>query len=257
VTFSVAEALDRYVEKIEEPREPDGFWHPSSLSGCDRKSLYEIRATPKTDERDGRSKRILRVGHIMHEFVQAALADYPGVRFIAEVPLFAGPLRIRGSADGLLVYLIEGEDGDVEALEFKTINSMAFKYGDLPKPDHAIQLSVYMKLLREYGATLKDGTIVPPLGPKLTRGRIVYVSKDDLRISEHTILWTEGKNRTIEDKLVVLESHLADGTLPDRLPDQVDKKTGKTKRAWLCGYCPYQTLCWGMAGSSGDVDVTA
>ncbi len=232
--FSVEESLDRFVESVETPPEPDGLWHPSSISSlCDRKSLYEIRGTPK-EPLTARTKRIFRVGHLLHEFVQSAIAADPSViAFWSEVPIDAPDLRITGHADGLIEF-----DDSYEVLEFKTIKSTAFKYGDLPKPDHISQVSLYMKVLREYGTVLPNGTRIDPLGDKLRRARIIYVSKDDLLIGEYPIFWTDARNREIEDKLVVLETHLEEGTLPDRLP------TGPKGRHYLCGYCPFQSLCW-------------
>ena len=197
MAFSVADSLDRYIEAIAEPREPDGLWHPSSLGGCDRKALYEVRGTPKSNPPDARTRRVFRVGHLMHEFVQAAIAHDPSVlRFYPEVGLEAPDLRVTGHADGLLMHV----DGSWEVLEFKTISSRAFQYGDLPKPDHVGQLSLYMKVLREYGGRATDVTI-PPLGERLTRGRVIYVSKDDLRIGEYGVTWSSSKDEEIRAKL--------------------------------------------------------
>ena len=239
MAFSVETSLDRYVEAIAEPREPDGLWHPSSLGGCDRKALYEVRGTPKSNPPDARTRRVFRVGHLMHEFVQTAIALDPSVlRFFAEVALDAPDLRVTGHADGLLTHV----DGSWEVLEFKTISSRAFQYGDLPKPDHVGQLSLYMKVLREYGGRSgpeKFQEVIPPLGERLARGRVIYVSKDDLRIGEYGITWSDAKDEEIRAKLARLESYREAGTLPDRLP------VNGSKRHYLCGYCPFQDHCWG------------
>ena len=226
--------MDAYVDQIESIREPDGLWHPSSISSpCDRKSIYEYRGAEK-EPLTARTKRIFRVGHILHEFIQTAIEADPSVRgFWPEVPIVAGPLMVTGHADGLL----EHESGEYEVLEFKTIKSTAFRYNDLPKADHILQVSLYLKVLREYGTVLPSVTL-PPLGDMLRRARVVYVSKDDLQIGEYPILWSEARNRQIEDKLVVLNAHRLEGTLPDRLP------ASGAKRHYLCGYCPFQTQCW-------------
>jgi hypothetical protein len=232
--FSVEASIDAYVESVETPREPDGLWHPSSISSpCDRKSIYEINGYPK-EPIPARTKRVFRVGHILHQFVQDAIAADPTVEaFWPEVGIKAPALGITGHADGLLRF----KDGSYEVLEFKTISSRAFKYGDLPKPDHIIQVSLYMKILREHGGTADDGWF-DPLGDLLPRARIVYVSKDDLLIGEYKVLWTDARNQEILDKLATLNGHRDAGTLPERLP-----MTG-SKRHYLCGYCPFQTLCW-------------
>lgn len=235
MAFSVASSLDRYVAAIETPREPDGLWHPSSLGGCDRKALYELLGVAKTNPPDARTRRVFRVGHLMHEFVQTAIAADPAVLvFYPEVRLDAPDLRVTGHADGL----IKHDDGSWEVLEFKTISSRAFQYGDLPKADHVGQLALYMKVLREYGGRFLEAAILP-LGDTLTRGRVVYVSKDDLRISEHPVTWSAAKDEEITAKLDRLEYHREAGTLPERLP------MNGSKRHYLCGYCPFQDHCWG------------
>lgn len=208
-----------------------------------------MRGTEQTNPPDDRAKRVFRVGHLLHEFIQTAITrDQEVVAFYAEVSIYDPDRRIKGHVDGL----VKLANGRWIVLEFKTINSNAFKYADLPKEDHKGQASVYLSVLRDYGGTaeLADGTpiVIPPMGDELTRATFAYVSKDDLRIEEFTLLWSEGKAEVIDERLRVLEAHEKAGTLPRRLPDQVktNKKTGKTtvSRHYLCGYCPFRDLCW-------------
>jgi hypothetical protein len=241
--------LDRYVESLHEPREPDNFWHPSSISTCLRQALYAFRGIPVSDPTPPRNKRVLRVGHLLHEFVQAAIAADPTVAtFYAEVKITSDTLVVTGSTDGLLEY----DDGTWELLEFKSISSRGFDYGDLPKADHVRQIVPYMKVLREEGGKAIDRgyapVTIPPLGDKLHQARIIYVSKDDLRIGEHIVFYTPGKDAELMERLTELTQHQAAGTLPERLPDTVDKK-GNHKRHWLCAsYCSYRSLCWDYEG---------
>jgi hypothetical protein len=239
--FSVLNALNRHVEREYEEREPDGFWHPSSLFGCLRQAIYSSRGTEITNQRDDRSRRVLRVGHILHDFVQAAVEAHPGIaRAYSEAKIQDDELKIRGSLDQVLVF----DDGRVEVAEYKTINSQAFKYRDLPKPDHVGQLSVYLMVLKNQGAIAGDGTVIPP---SVARGRIAYVSKDDLLIDEYTVLLSEGKERAILRRVGYLDLYAADGeALPPRLPDEIKK--GERKRAYLCNYCPYAQRCWETDG---------
>lgn len=239
MAFSVEESIDRYVEALEEPREPDGLWHPSSLGGCDRKSLYEVNGVTKSDPLNARTKRIFRVGHIMHQFVQDAIAADPTVlRFFPEIKIDHPELGVTGHSDGLIQYV----NGEWEVLEFKTIKSTAFRFkGSLPKADHVTQLRLYIKALREVGGIAAIGgtqVTIAPLGDALTRGRVVYVSKDDIQIGEFSIFWSDAADREITDKIAQLETFRQSETLPDRLP----MKDGK--RHYLCGYCSYQTTCW-------------
>jgi len=254
VAFSVEEIIDRHVERLHEDREPDGYWHPSSLSNCLRQAVYELRGTEITNPRDARSRRILRVGHMFHQFVQDAIASDPAVvEFYPEIKLHSERLRVIGSSDGLqsLARIVEDGYEVWEVVEFKTINSLSFRYKDLPKPAHKIQAATYMKLLREDGGTVlgESPKVIPPLGDKLTRARLVYLSKDDLKLEEHVVLWTPAKDEEILSRIAVLEEHRVAGTLPRRLPMVSDKKTGQEKRDYLCGYCQYEDRCW-----KGDPD---
>jgi len=221
------------------------MWHPSSISTCLRQALYAFRGVPVSDPSPLRNRRVLRVGHLLHEFVQAAIAADPTVAtFYAEVKIKSDTLNVTGSTDGLLEY----DDGTWELLEFKTISSRGFDYGDLPKAEHVLQIVPYMKVLREEGGQATDRgyapVTIPPLAHKLRQARIIYVSKDDLRIGEHIVFYTPGKDAELMERLTTLDHHQAAGTLPDRLPDTIDKK-GNRKRHWLCaGYCSYRSLCW-------------
>lgn len=273
--FSVTSALDARVRAEFEEREPDGYWHPSSLFGCLRQAIYASRGAEVTDERDVRSKRILRVGHQFHEYIQGAVnADPRVLAAFDEVKIVDEGRKIKGSLDHFVVmwtgsleemprvepgYFVRYPEplwewvrqglARVEILEYKTISDYAFKYKDLPKADHVGQLSVYLSVLGVMGGVAGDGTVIPPME---ARGRIAYVSKNDLLIEEYTVLLTQGKERQILERVAYLDSYAADGTaLPPRLPDEVKK--GKTTRAFLCGYCPYQQRCWEVDGPGVDL----
>lgn len=219
------------------------------MFSCARQAIYSMRGTKQSNPPDERTRRVFRVGHILHEFVQAAIADDPEVAyFFAEVKVYDADRNVTGHADGLYRFVT----GAYEVLEIKSINSMAFRYKDLPKPEHRDQVVPYVEALREYGgqAKLPDGTVIeiPPLGDQLNRVRLVYVSKDDMQIEEFTQIHTEAKVDALDERLDILEAHEAAGTLPMRLPPTVKtvKKTGKTttSRNYLCSYCPFQDKCW-------------
>ena len=74
MTFTVEAALDDHVAALEIPRLPDGKWHPSSIFGCDRKAIYEVRGTTPTNPPNAGSRRTFRIGHIFHSFLQDAVA---------------------------------------------------------------------------------------------------------------------------------------------------------------------------------------
>ena len=244
MTFTVAQALNEYIRSTAKPRKPDGMWHPSGLYGCDRKTIYEVRGTAPTDDRDDRSYRILEVGQIMHDFIQGALKH--SNTYVAqawdEVKVSAPDIKLVGSVD----MLVQHHDKSYEVLEFKTINSYAFKYKELPKEEHVGQVRAYLHALRYYGGIVNEGTpqehAIEPLGSDLTTARIIYVSKDDMMMEEYPISWTAEGDADLISRISRLQSHQDAGTLPERLQPEVKK--GKLQRNWLCGYCQFQTKCW-------------
>lgn len=273
--FSVEAAVDRYVEELEEARGHDGLWHPSGLFGCPRKAVYDYLGVDK-DEPDARAKRIFRLGHMLHEFVQTAIAAWvdsidPGedglVLFLPEVKVVDPELGVKGHADGLGLYA----DGHWELFEFKSINSNAFKYGDLPKDDHRKQPTLYAGILRRLGGTWKvdgprralpvgglgleaftdeEGDLrlrIPPL-PDLTRMQLVYVSKDDMQMEAFPQLWTPEKEAWIGSYLERLQRHADEGTLPHRLPNKTlpSGNISPTQRDYRCSYCPFAARCWNV-----------
>lgn len=259
--FSVAGALDRYVESLEEERLPDGHWHPSSLFGCARRAVYDFLGTPKAPI-GARTKRVFRVGHIFHELIQTAVAASPAVKeAYAEVKIVDPVRKIKGHADELILVDEDGEDV-WGVLEFKSIKSTGMKYSDLPKDDHRKQVATYCDVLREYGGLVKiqdpaenvynrntteiDGElyiVIPPLGD-LARVRFAYVSKDDLEIKEFEQIHTDAKGEWVTNYIKGLEVHVANGTLPKRLVRLTPKGKVSKQRPWPCSYCPFADKCW-------------
>ena len=253
--FSVESTLDKHLLATEEPRPPDGYWHPSAIFSCERQAVYEKRGVPQSNERDARSRRILKLGSTLHEIVQKALADDANARAVYnEVRVEIPGLKTRGSLDSLL----EFSDDEYELLELKSISASGFKYGGMPKPEHVKQARTYAMALMRYGGVagtldaadrLMTFATIPPLGNKLKRVRMVYFSRDDLTMREFTqyegqpILPTQEWMDDLEGKIALLDAYMEDGTaLPPRLP--LDEK-GKLN--WLCrDYCLWRTRCFGI-----------
>jgi len=234
--FTVEAALNAHVARVEEPRPPDGKWHPSSLYGCSRKAVYELRGVPVSNPPDDRARRVFRVGHMFHDFAQDAVERAIGslvAKAYREIPIAIPSLSVIGHADGLVQY----RTGEWELLEYKSISTMGLKYAkELPKPDHLGQVQTYMLALREDGAPRID---IPPLGDALTRARVAYIGKEDMAISEHIVPWTPEGDQAVRDTVAGVEAYRdTEPALPPRLePD-------KGKRNWLCGYCSFATRCW-------------
>jgi hypothetical protein len=62
----VKEIVDDYIESVTDDREPDGLYHPSSMVGCTRKAIYDVRGVEPTDPIDTKTKRKFYIGHRIH-----------------------------------------------------------------------------------------------------------------------------------------------------------------------------------------------
>lgn len=249
--FSITGSIDRHVRRLETPRPPDGHHHPSSLSGCPRRALYTFRGVEKSNPPDARSQRIFRLGHLFHDFIQEALERDEGVEtFYREVKLFDPGLNIKGAADGLAVLTT----GKVIVVELKSIGTYSWRSKDLPQPDHIEQATTYAKVLRDYGGRATSGVrdadgefiydlVIQPM-PDLKAVRFCYVNKESGETKEFDVNLTPAKEASLLARVAVLDGHLADGTMPDRLPLVPDKKTGHLIRDWQCRYCDHQDTCW-------------
>ncbi len=253
MSFSVADAVDRWVEANASIRQPDGMWHPSSISGCQRKAVYEFRGVPKTDDRSPRERRVLFLGTSFHEIVQSAVKASPLVAEVhTEVRILVPELNLTGSADQLLIF----EDGTAETQEFKTIKEWGFKNLNGPKDDHLEQVKAYLFALRQYGGVSDEGIVIPPLGDRLRGARFTYIEKQTFDTKEFTVEWDPAWEQELHDRLNALETYRADAlSLPPRMPMEKGKPHWMCKGAW--GKCEYFTRCWETdgEGTPPDLDV--
>lgn len=220
----------RDAARQEERGSDAGEWHPSGLFGCERQAVYTYTGTPETNERDIRNVRIMDRGTAMHEEIQAALtAAVPGTLLEVKVD-FGG---VKGSCDALMPVAdgVTEDDPDLQPVyelqEYKSISPMGKRYlkGDA-KPEHKEQARTYYWALERMGY-LMSGDI-----------RIVYMDRDDWSIQEFFVApWTPEEVADFEAKIDVLNNHVEEETLPERMPDDY----------WLCKYCPFYDICKGDA----------
>lgn len=241
--FSVGAALDKYVAANANDHPYDGLWHPSAISGCQRKAVYEMRQTPTTDPQTPKQARVLFAGQVWHTHFQAAVAAHGGVKAVhTEVKVSIPELNTTGSGDQLVIF----EDDTSELQEFKTIAQWGFQRIQKekePKADHLEQVPPYMFGLREYGGIDQDGIAVAAQGDALSRVRFTYIEKQTLDIEEIVVGYDPGWEPELREKIATLNSYLADDeSLPPRLPMVKGKKSYMCDWGW--GKCPFYTRCW-------------
>lgn len=252
----LTDLIDEHIEALEEPREPDGKWHPSSYWGCDRKVIYEVRGVEQTNPADVVSKRRFRIGHILHEFVQGALLSAPELVEVYPEFTLESKLEEAGHGDALIHYV----NGDVDiwfVLEAKSSRKSSFKFG--LKEDHAKQGSSYAVSARTMGVWVEDPSApegkrwIDPLGDKLAGVLVLYLEKEDLHTQEYWLPYDEAWETRLQERLAHLETYRADPeSLPPRLP--MSKRGGKLVKNWMCGgawgSCPFFDRCWKQDGGA-------
>lgn len=202
--------IDRYLlEKSKEVRNYGKYWSASSAGYCQRKTIFERLGVPYVEkEDDARKQRLFTSGHIFHKWYQD-ITKAAGISVAQELELQDEELMVRGHFDDLV--LIEGR---LVLYDAKTQNSRAFSYA---RPEmswyHRHQLGTYMYLIRK----LQNGPLRPAWLnklPELQEGRILKLSKDDLRMEEEQLLWTPALESDVVAYWKSLNTHWKAKTLP-------------------------------------------
>jgi len=227
-------AVDAWVKTLEEERQPDGKWHPSSISSpCMRAALLQKQGVEPSNPPNDQTKRVFRIGHIFHEFVQEAISNQPAITLaLSEVKVAHPLLEVEGAADMLVAYGMTNE-----LIEIKSIKDSGLNYG-IPKPEHLMQAGIYTFCLRENGGTTEDGIRILPIGDRLTRMRFVYVGKETMTIREKVVEYTE----ELEDRILKRIGQLREYEKMGELPLAI------AKDSWYTRYCQYK----GSGNCCGD-----
>lgn len=166
--------VDEYLlERSKEVRDYGNYWSASSAGYCMRRNIFERLKIPYTHD-DPRKQRVFTVGDIFHAWIQGLTAS-AGVSLVQELELQDETLMIRGHIDDLIML-----DGGVILYDYKSTSSRSFSYKDAPSHYHKMQVGTYLYMLNEI-----------PYKPKITEARILKISKDDLRMTEQQVLWTD------------------------------------------------------------------
>jgi hypothetical protein len=211
-------------------RDYGDYWSASSAGYCMRKLIFERLGVPKNNE-DARRQRVFTSGHIFHEWIQG-LTKAAGVSIAQEVELQDESLMVRGHFDDLVLtkmYITDtgGEAvfGDTEAkkleslilYDYKTVNSRSFtwakKNGNAMSHFHRMQLGTYLYMIRK-GKLGNLQTGYDKLFEGLLEARILKISKDDLRMDEQQLMWSEELEKDVLSFWTTLNKYWVDKKLP-------------------------------------------
>jgi hypothetical protein len=135
--------------------------------------------------------RIFDNGHGVHERLQKYLKDI-GVLVEAEVPVVNQEYEICGSADGIIK--LRNREG---VIEIKSINSNGFYSTYEPKPEHLIQINVYMFCL------------------DIPRGCVLYENKNNQKLKEFYVKLDSEILDPILEKIRYVQLCIQDGKEPN------------------------------------------
>jgi hypothetical protein len=249
-------AIDEHIKKLSEERRSYGdYWSASSAGYCMRLVIMRRLGVPKTPEmadKQAITQRIFSSGHIFHSWIQSITKE-AGLSIASEVELQDEDLMIRGHFDDLVLiktaktldpstvkpFKLNGEElkpvlaeelsSHLILYDYKTAHSKWFEYakGRPMSYYNKMQLGTYMYMLR------KDGAALVPTHDKekdwrksksrldiveLTEARILKISKDDLRLHEMQLFWSDELEKEVLEYWTTLnrywEYNQTDGSLP-------------------------------------------
>jgi hypothetical protein len=185
------DAINRYLQSRPRDERASNCFHPSSLHKS-AKALYRHYLEGDNNQRfDSRLYRIFENGHAVQARLESYLNEI-GILKQVEVPAENTEYEICGHADGILD--IGGLEG---VLEIKSMNSNQFYFLDEPRPDHLIQLNVYMFCLG------------------IPRGCLLYECKDDQELKEFYIKQDEKILNPVLEKIRYVQECIRQGKEPE------------------------------------------
>jgi len=159
-------------------------FHPSSLH-LSEDELYKHYLGQTNDQSiSARVRRIFDNGHSMHRRIQRYLSDM-GVLLEPEVSVENEEYEIVGQCDGIVE--LQGVQG---VLEIKSINQTGFHCLYEPKPEHLVQLNIYM-----WSLGIPKGLLLYEC--KNTQNLCEFFVKQDEEIVNKTL----AKIRAVQDRL--------------------------------------------------------
>jgi len=182
--------VDDYLAKLsEEKRDYGDYWSASSAGYCMRKVIMERLQIPYTSTVP-RVQRVFSAGDVFHEWLQR-ITKGAGVSIAQELELVDDERMIKGHVDDLVLI-----NDHLILYDYKSAHSRSFHYAkDRPMSYyHKMQVGTYMYMLRS--AVINTPRLLIG-GETLKEARVLKISKDDLCMMEHQLLWTPALEKEI------------------------------------------------------------
>lgn len=250
--LNLKEIYNDYLTEIElknkevyKKKNPNKYYRASAAGHCFKKHWYSINGY-EGKEMDDKSKRLLRLGTIVHEDIQKAIELYQSnnlpskdeevlsqeynINFKTEYQIVIESLNVMGSAD---IVVLDSEN-TATVIDIKTTHSwkwkMMFGRNKEPKPSrmYELQLGTYaLGILEQEEIKYDDISLY-----------LVYYKKDDSMMKPINVnnVWMDNAaeywaslNETLD--MVKDESDLSRGSFNIPVED------------WECRYCQFEPIC--------------
>jgi len=222
-------------------KNPNKYYRASAAGHCFKKHWYSINGYEGTSTGDDRSKRLLRLGTIVHEDIEKAIDWYDNkisddlsneydVSFHTEYGVLIEELNVMGSAD---IVLLDSE-GTASVLDIKTTHSYKWKmmFGrnkeKSPSRMYELQLGTYA-----LGVCNQEN-----VNPDSISLYLVYYKKDDssMKYVDVNPVWMDNAAEywvTLNETLSLVKE---EADIPrDTLNVPIEN--------WECRYCQFESIC--------------
>ena len=248
MNLDLKEIYNDYLTEIEstnklnyKKKNPNKYYRASAAGHCFKKHWYSINGYEGTSTGTDRSKRLLRLGTIVHEDIEKAIDWYDNkisddlsneydVSFHTEYGVLIEELNVMGSAD---IVLLDSE-GTASVLDIKTTHSYKWKmmFGrnkeKSPSRMYELQLGTYA-----LGVCNQEN-----VNPDSISLYLVYYKKDDssMKYVDVNPVWMDNAAEywvTLNETLSLVKE---EADLPrDTLNVPIEN--------WECRYCQFESIC--------------
>ena len=248
MNLDLKEIYNDYLTEIEstnklnyKKKNPNKYYRASAAGHCFKKHWYSINGYEGTSTGADRSKRLLRLGTIVHEDIEKAIDWYDNkisddlsneydVSFHTEYGVLIEELNVMGSAD---IVLLDSE-GTASVLDIKTTHSYKWKmmFGrnkeKSPSRMYELQLGTYA-----LGVCNQEN-----VNPDSISLYLVYYKKDDssMKYVDVNPVWMDNAAEywvTLNETLSLVKE---EADLPrDTLNVPIEN--------WECRYCQFESIC--------------
>ena len=213
VDVLINKIIDDFLDREDKERSETVFY-PSELPYCYRKNYYNFKCPILFDTE---TKRIFHVGNIFHNFITFLLKRSFETKLLdseRSLTIIVDPIHdidIRGRLDNLVILQDENEK---TIFEVKSTSNISFMKE--AQKHHKMQIIPYLRALQ------------------LTKGYIVYVEKNTLKVKVFPVEYDKKIFLEVVERAEKLAKHLRENTLPE--PEGRES-------TWECNLCKYKEMC--------------